>query len=102
MKVRDSREVEATQLHVDGDNFGGAHTILTVNKHVGLFLNNNQLKSINDYLEKYRYYLSETNRRSHFRNGLNGRMINAISSMVEFMRTTNSFEVLVDENIIAQ
>ena len=67
--------------------------ILTVNKGVGLFLNNNQVKNIHNYLKKSRFYQQESQRITKFRNDLNGRMVTLAGAMIRFMRTTNKFEV---------
>tara|TARA_B110000971_G_C19959680_1_gene477372 strand:+ start:511 stop:1209 length:699 start_codon:yes stop_codon:yes gene_type:complete len=55
LKIRDKRVVSSPSA----EDYSMMDKILTVNKGVGLFLNNNQKQSIYDYLLKYRYYIEE-------------------------------------------
>ncbi|GMI63089.1 hypothetical protein ScalyP_jg2824 [Parmales sp. scaly parma] len=89
LKIRDKRVVSSPSA----EDYSMMDKILTVNKGVGLFLNNNQKQSIYDYLLKYRYYIEESARVSEFRNNLSGRMVLLLNSMVAFFTTTRNVEV---------
>jgi len=106
MKIRDKRRAGegknafgASVDYATNSDYRKMDKTLTVNKRVGLFLNNNKVQSVHDYLAKYRYYLKDSQRIDSFRNNLGGRMVELMVSMAEFMRTTSSFDVIAEDSV---